>query len=58
VGSEMCIRDSYKSFYYLEMLKYPKVITVHYLEKLVREQEAKEIKTNQTKAHTMVFEQY
>jgi hypothetical protein len=40
------------------MLKYPKVITVHYLEKLVREQEAKEIKTNQSKAHTMVFEQY
>jgi hypothetical protein len=35
------------------MLKYPKVITVHYLEKLVKDQEMKELKTNQPKAPAM-----
>lgn len=40
------------------MLKYPKVITIHYLEKLVREQEAKEVKTIQTKAPALVFKRY
>jgi hypothetical protein len=40
------------------MLKYPKVISIHFLEKLVREQEAKEIRTKQKKAPVMVYEQY